>query len=98
VIDTTAPEQFTMIAFRPVLQVRALPAEGLLIFIGHHAIVAWGANRQAWQSPKLSDEGVNLTSIEPGVLKGLGWNMITDKETPFALDLRSGTLVPFAAS
>ena len=89
-ICTTAPERFTMIPYRPVLEVRPLPAEGLLLFVGHRSILAWGSNGQAWESEKLSDEGVSISSIESGLLHGLGWNLITDKETPFALNLRTG--------
>ena len=94
VIDTTAPQRFTMIAFRPVLEVRPLGAERLLLFVGHHAIVAWGRDGQAWQSTKLSDEGVAITNIKGGILNGSGWNMITDKETPFVLDLSTGNRLP----
>ena len=90
IVKTTAPEHFTMIAFRPVMELRALPSQGLLLFVGHHAILAWDATGQAWQSEKLSDEGVTITAIEEGKLHGLGWNMITDKETPFTLDLNTG--------
>jgi hypothetical protein len=90
IIDTAAPERFTMIPFRPVLEVRPLPAQGLLLFAGHHAIIAWGSDGQAWQSEKLSDEGVTITAIEGAQLHGKGWNMMTDKETPFTLDLRTG--------
>jgi hypothetical protein len=89
-IDTTAPERFTMIAYRPVLEVRALAAQGLLLFVSHHYLLAWGEAGQAWQSEKLSDEGVTITAIEGAQLHGLGWNMIADKETPFTLDLRTG--------
>ena len=97
-IDTTAPERFTMIPYRPVLAVRSLPAEGLLVFVGHHAILAWDKEGKAWQSEKLSDEGVTIVRVENGVLHGLGWNMMTDKETAFAVDLRSGTSIPFGQS
>ena len=79
-----------MLPYRPVLEVHPLPAQSLLLFVGHHAILAWGASGQAWQSVRLSDEGVTITSMESGVLSGLGWNMMADKETPFALDLRNG--------
>jgi hypothetical protein len=89
-IDTTAPERFTMIAYRPVLEVRALAAQGLLLFVSHHYLLGWGEAGQAWQSEKLSDEGVTITAIEGAQLHGLGWNMIADKETPFTLDLRTG--------
>ena len=89
-IDTTAPERFTMIQYRPVLAVRSAVADGLLLLVGHRSILAWGRDGQAWESEKLSDEGVSIASMEKGVLRGLGWEMRTDKETPFALDLRSG--------
>jgi len=92
-IDATAPERFTMIPYRPVLEVRAVVTESLLLFVGHHAILAWGPGGQAWESAKLSDEGVTIASIEGGILRGAGWEMMTDREQPFALDLRSGALV-----
>lgn len=90
VIDTTAPERFTMIAYRPVLQVRAAVEAGLLLFVGHRSILAWGAEGQAWETAKLSDEGVTITSIDDGELRGLGWEMMTDKETEFVVELGSG--------
>ena len=91
-INTAAPDRFTMLTWRPVLQVRPVPEHSLLLFVGHHAILAWGADGEAWQSPKLSHEGVTINTVEGGLLHGLGWNLITDKETPFALDLRTGSL------
>jgi hypothetical protein len=90
VIDTAAPERFTMIPYRPVLEVRALPAQGLLLFVGHHAMLAWGTAGEAWQTEKLSDEGVTITGVEDGVVRGMGWEMRADRETAFAVDLRTG--------
>ena len=92
-IDTTAPQRFTMLSFRPVLQVRVLLAEQLLLFVGHRALLAWGAGGLKWESENLSAEGITLTGIEPGVLHGLGWDLMADKETPFALDLRTGQVI-----
>jgi hypothetical protein len=92
VIDTTAPERFTMIAYRPVLEVRAVVEAGLLLFVGHRSMLAWGGQGQAWETEKLSDEGVTITASEGGVLRGRGWSMLTDKETEFAVELRNGKL------
>ncbi|SPE20293.1 conserved hypothetical protein [Candidatus Sulfotelmatomonas gaucii] len=96
VIDTAAPERFTMIAYRPVLGVRAVIEERLLLFAGHRSILAWGREGQAWESEKLSDEGVTITEIEGGVLRGMGWEMRSDAERPFALDLRTGRRIAAA--
>ena len=90
IVDTTAPERFTMIPYRPVLEVRPVPAQGLLLFVGHHSMLAWGKNGQAWKSEKLTSEGLTIMSIEGGTLLGRGWDMMTDRETPFALDLGTG--------
>lgn len=93
VIDTAAPDRFNMLPYRPVLQVHPVANQGLLLFVGHRSILAWGVGGEAWETLKLSDEGVTVTAIEGPVLRGLGWNMTSDKETPFALDLQSGLLL-----
>jgi hypothetical protein len=89
-IDSTAPERFTMLPYRPVLEIRPLVRECLLLFVGHHSVLAWTREGQAWESEKLSDEGVTITAIEGCVLRGTGWEMKTDRESSFELDLRSG--------
>jgi hypothetical protein len=89
-IDTTAPEQFTMLPYRPVLDVRTAAAEGLLLFVSHHRILAWARDGQVWETEKLSDEGVTITAVEDGVARGRGWQMQTDEETAFTIDLRTG--------
>ena len=92
-IDTTAPERFTMLPYRPALQIVPAKEANLLLFVGNRAILAWGTQGEAWQSSKLSDEGVTVTAVEDLLVRGLGWNLISDKETPFTLDLRSGSLI-----
>ena len=82
-----------MIGYRPVLEVRPVVEQELLLFAGHHGILAWGRAGEAWESEKLSDEGLTITGIKGSVLHGLGWEMRADKETSFALDLRTGRLM-----
>ena len=93
IIDTILPERFTMIPYRPVLEVRALPENGLLLLVGNRMILAWGTQGQVWESDKLSDEGVTITRIERSALHGMGWQMTTDREIQFELNLRTGSLV-----
>ena len=94
IIDTAQPERFTMIPYRPVLAVRPAIDARLLLFVGHRSILAWGPQGQAWESTKVSDEGVTISTIEDGVLRGVGWDLLSDKETPFALHLHSGDRLP----
>jgi hypothetical protein len=90
IIDTRQPEHCTHIALKPVVEIHPLAAQQLLIFVGFHSIVAWGTNGMAWASARLSWEGVRITSVDGDVLHGTGWNMMTDQEAAFSLDLLTG--------
>jgi hypothetical protein len=89
-VNTERPEEFVWVEFRPVLSVRALREQRLLLFAGHHALMAWGASGKAWQTGRLSWEGVHITSIESRWLRGVGWDMPGDRDMPFRVDLETG--------
>lgn len=89
-IHTLQPQQWSQIPYRPVLSVRALKEQQLLLFVGHHSILAWGHRGQAWQSERLSWEGIEITDIVGDTLCGLGWDLMTDKDVSFAIDLKTG--------
>jgi hypothetical protein len=90
VVDTRQPERCTHLSLRPVVEVLAAPALGLLIFSGFHNLLAWGAEGLAWETGRLSWEGLRLGGVECDTLHGFGWNMPTDKDVAFAVDLRTG--------
>jgi hypothetical protein len=90
VVDTAQPEHCTHLSLKPVVEVRPLVTHGLLLFVGFHSIVAWGREGLAWESARLSWEGVRITAIEGDVLHGVGWNLLTDREVSFSLDLLTG--------
>lgn len=91
VFDTAAPERSTHIPLKPVADVLVLAAHGLLVFVGFHAIVAWGREGLAWQTARLSWEGIRIMGVEGGELRGFGWNLMADKEVAFSVDLRTGS-------
>ena len=90
VIDTAKPERCVHIALKPVVEVRPLVAQNLLLFVGFQSIMAWGHDGLAWESARLSWEGVRITGIDGNVLHGFGWNLLSDREVAFTLDLLTG--------
>lgn len=95
VFDTIAPERSTHVPLKPVAEVLPLAAHGLLLFAGFHAIVAWGREGLAWQTARLSWEGLRITGVRSDAsgtdrLHGFGWNLMTDKEAEFSVDLTTG--------
>jgi hypothetical protein len=70
--------------------VGSLLKQNLLLFVGHQALLAWGARGEAWQTRRLSSEGLRITEVRGDELHGFGWDLITDREVPFMVDLRTG--------
>lgn len=89
-VNTLKPEEFLQVEYRPVLEVRALREQNLLLFAGHYALAAWGVHGRVWETARLSSEGVKITAIDGRNLRGLGWDMMTDRDVPFTVDLETG--------
>ena len=89
-VPTQDPDHAQQIPLRPVTAVLASPNPALLIFAGFHHLVAWSATGLAWQTGRLSWEGITLTTVADSQLHGTGWDMMSDREIPFSVDLRTG--------
>jgi hypothetical protein len=89
--DTLAPERPLHLPLRPVAQILPAPDANLLLLAGLHTIAAIGATGLLWETARLTWEGLTLSGIRDNQLHGLGWDMRTDRELPFAVDLATGT-------
>jgi hypothetical protein len=89
-VDTLTPDRCLHLPLRPVTQVLSAPQATLILFAGFHHVAAIGPTGLLWQSARLSWEGVTLTEVRDGQLHGTGWNMHTDRELPFIVDLATG--------
>ena len=98
-VDTTDPDpsansrhkkSATLLQMKPVTAIHAVPQHNLLLFSGFHSVLAVGSSDIIWQSQRLSWEGVRLASIDADTLHGTGWNLLTDREVPFTLNLLTG--------
>jgi len=88
VADTLHPERPVLVELKPVVSV--LQAMGLLVFVGFQKMIAWGVNGIAWETGRLSWEGVRVTAVEEGTIRGFGWDLMADKDVEFAVDLGTG--------
>ncbi len=89
-VDTLNPERCLHLPQRPVTQLLSAPSNGLLFLAGFHNVLAIDTHGIRWQTAHLSWEGVTLTGVHDGRLHGTGWNLHTDRDVPFTVDLESG--------
>lgn len=88
-VDTLHPDQIEQVPLRPVVQVLPVPESDAVVFVGFHSIYVRGAGDVRWQTPRLSWEGIILGHAENDILHGTGWDIKTDKEFPFTVNLRT---------
>ena len=90
VVDLDRPDKWIQIPYRPVTWVDAAPAHKLLLFASFHRLWALGVEGKAWETNRLSWEGLRVTGINSRQLHGFGWDLETDSEVPFTVDLATG--------
>ncbi len=90
-IHTTSPGAADFLPLRPVCAVLPAPRENLLLLAGFHSVIAVGPEGLRWQTARLSWEGVTLSELHNGTLQGTGWDMFSDRDRPFRIDLRTGS-------
>jgi hypothetical protein len=89
-VDTLHPETCLHIPLRPVSEIYLAPEQNLILLGGINRVEAVGTSGLAWQSKRLSWEGITLERIEGDTLHGMGWDMMNNREVPFELNLRTG--------
>ena len=89
-VHTAVPDTAEFLPLRPVCAVLTVPAEQLLLLAGFHTVLALGEEGILWQTARLSWEGIALGEVRDGTLHGTGWDMFSDRDLPFHVDLRTG--------
>jgi hypothetical protein len=90
VVDARDPQRWVQIEQWPVVETKAVSNLKLLLFVGFTSITGLGESNQPWTTERLSWEGLSITAIQGTTMHGTGWDMITDKEVPFEVDLLTG--------
>lgn len=90
VVKANDPKQWFRVEQRPVVDLRVLSQQGLLLFAGFTSITAVGNAGIAWTTERLSWEGLTIAEIKGDRLTGKGWDALADKEVLFEVDLKTG--------
>jgi hypothetical protein len=90
VVKAGNPAQWLRVEQSPVVDLRVLLQQGLLLFTGFTSITALGSSGIVWTTGRLTWEGLTINSIDGDKLLGQGWDALADKEAPFEVDLKTG--------
>ncbi len=99
-VNAEQPELWEEVPSSPVLDVRPLPQQKLLLFADFIRLAAYGINKVAWRSPRVCWDELKITNVTNETIEGTGYDPTNEHESRrFAVDLRTGrSLLPLPAS
>jgi len=89
-VDATRPKKWESLPIIPVIAVRSSKEQQLLIFANHTELLAIGDNGIAWRTGRLSWDSLKLTGITNEAIHGVFWDIQTESEQSFSVDLVTG--------
>ena len=101
IVKVDQPEVWEQIPLMPVLDVRPIPEDKLLVFSDFIRLAAYGRDGLAWRSPRVCWDELKIVRVTPDAIEGMGvdpTNSIT-REMRFVIDLKTGrSLLPSPTS
>jgi hypothetical protein len=91
IVDVEHTDSWESVPIIPVLAVCSSAKHRLLIFANHTELVALGAEGIAWRTARLSWDSLKLTSMSEDELCGVFWDIRSDSQQSFTVNLENGT-------
>lgn len=91
IVDVERPDCCESVPIFPVLALRSSAKHGLLIFANHTELLAVGDQGLAWRTARLSWDSMKLTSMSEDELCGVFWDIRSESEQSFTVNLQNGT-------
>jgi len=89
-VDVNSPANWEEINAVPILDVRPIASENILVFADFTKLVAYDTRGVKWRTEDISLDGLKITSVGGGLIEGEFWNPSNDRTSQFVVDLVSG--------
>jgi hypothetical protein len=85
-----APDIWENVRANPVIDVRAIPTHGIIVFSDFTRMWAYGSLGLKWKTGRLAWNGLTITEVTHTSIRGEFWNAPTEAMATFLVDLVSG--------
>ena len=100
-MNAEQPQAWEEIPVIPVLDVRPLLEQKLLVFSDFTGLAAYGSNGLVWRSPRVCWDDLKITKVTSETVEGTGCDPTNSfkQEMRFAVDVKTGrSLIPSPVS
>jgi hypothetical protein len=89
-VKTDEPDTWKKIPVWPVLDVRLIPEQQLLVFADFTRLAAYGHDGLVWQSPPLCGDDLRILGVTRDTIEAIGYEPSDSRDLRLALDIRTG--------
>lgn len=90
-VSATKPTEWEAIRATPIIDVRPIRAQGIIVFANFTELVAYGPTGMKWRTKRLTWDSLKITEVTDAFIKGEFWDIQSEATANFVVDLASGT-------
>ena len=90
VVSASVPGIWEAVRAVPVIDVRAIPAAGLVVFANYTEMLAYDLSGVRWRTRRLAWDGFKVVAVGEQVIAGEYWDIRDDAMRTFEVDLETG--------
>jgi hypothetical protein len=90
ITDVTCPEKCTLLDFEPITEVVTVKEREMIVFAGFTKLMVFDGSNVMWETSRVAWDELKITSINPSSISDEYWDVATEKQARFRVDLDTG--------
>jgi hypothetical protein len=90
IVAANVPTTWEAVQATPIIDVRSVRAQGLIVFATYTNLVAYGRTGLKWRTKRLSWDNLKITEVTDTFIKGEFWDIRSEAMDTFTVDLATG--------
>lgn len=91
IVAPNNPDSFIQVKSCPVIDAIPVPNRNLMLFHDYTEIVAYNENGLAWETTRISWDGIEIEEVSNNTILGKSWDAPNEKYVQFNVDLTDGS-------
>jgi hypothetical protein len=91
IVAAHKPDAWETVRAIPIIDVRAIPTAGVVVFANHTELLAYGESGMKWRTKRLAWDGLKVIAVGDRTLVGEYWDIREEGMRRFEVDLVTGS-------
>jgi hypothetical protein len=89
-VSANAPSAWETVRATPIIDVRPVRAQGIIVFASLTDLVAYGPTGIKWRTKRLAWDNLQISEVTDSAIKGEFWDLRSEAMESFTVDLATG--------